>query len=203
MKNISVVLSSLAWVAIVALFVMNYSGKGGKGSTAKSPVGPLNGARIAYVNIDSFDAKYEYMKKRREEFQQKQEGMRAELENSERQMQNDIAMYQRKAQAGAMTQAEGESAERRIMQMQQSLRARQQTLTDKLIEEQEQFNEELHKELDAFLAEYNKDKKYDYILTYSRSGSIMYANPEMDVTNDVINGMNERSKKYNTTTEKK
>ena len=66
--------------------------------------------------------------------------MRAELQRSEQQMQNDIVAYQRKAQAGTLSQAEGEAAERRIVQMQQSLKTREAALTEQLIKEQEEFN---------------------------------------------------------------
>lgn len=191
MKNISTVLSSLALIGVIILFVMYYSGKNGKTAGSSSQVSSQSmPGRLAYVNIDTLEAHYEYLKMKKADFQQKQESMRAELQRSEQEMQKDIAGYQRKAQAGTLTQAEGEAAERRIIQMQQSLKTREASLTQQLIDEQEDFNTDLHQRLDSFLTEYNKDKHFDYILSYSRSGSIMYANKELDITKDVIKGMN-------------
>lgn len=193
MKNASIVLSSLALIGVIILFIMNFSGGPNKGSKA-APITSSAQTRIAYVNIDTFEANYEYLKTKRAEFQKKQESMRAELQNSERQMQSDIAALQRKAQAGTLTQAEGEAGERRIIQMQQSLRTREQALTEQLLTEQDEFNNNLHQQLDSFIKDYNKDKRFDYILSYSRSGQVIYANEALDITKDVIKGMNELSK---------
>ena len=82
-----------------------------------------------------------------------------------------------------------------FMQMQQSLETRKQSLTDQLVKEQEEFNKDLKMRLDAFLEEYNKTKGYDYILSYTASGSaILYANKQFDITKDVVDGMNARAK---------
>lgn len=203
MKNISLVLSSLALVGVIVLFGMQISGsKGTKGSVASSAgsTAPVGGSgRIAYVDIDTLEANYEYLKSKKEEFVKKQEAMKGELERSAQQMQNDVANIQRKAQAGTMTQAEYQAAEKRVMQMQQSLQAREAALTKQLMSEQEQFNKDLETRLDEFLEDFNKDKHYDYILSYSRSGSIMYADKSLNITNEVIKGMNEMSKKQNDT----
>jgi outer membrane protein len=193
MKNASIILSSIALIGVIALFAIQFSGKDSKPAKSAAHTTTSSSGRIAYVNIDSLEANYNYLKTKREEFQRKQESMRAELQQSERQMQNDLVAYQRKAQAGTLTQAEGEAAEKRLMQMQQSLKTREASLTEQLLKEQEDFNVDLHKRLDSYLADYNKDKGFDYILSYSRSGSIMYANPALDITADVIDGMNKLS----------
>jgi outer membrane protein len=197
MKNLSLVLSALALVGVLILFGMRLSGdKNNNGSGSSAPISRTvtgGGGRIAYVDIDTLEANYEFLKNKKSEFTKRQQGMKAELERSAQQMQNDVANLQRKAQSGAMTEAEMKSAEKRVMQMQQSLQAREQALTQQLMDEQEQFNKDLQTRLDKFLEEYNKDKRYDYILSYSRSGSILYADKSLDITADVIKGMNEMS----------
>lgn len=90
--------------------------------------------------------------------------------------------------------------------MQQSLQLREQSLTQQLIKEKDEFNDKLHKELDAFIKEYNKDGKYDFILSYSSVGSqLLYVNDAYNITADVIKGMNARATKQvdsDTTTKK-
>ena len=44
-----------------------------------------------------------------------------------------------------------------------------------------------------FLEAYNKDKKFDLILT-KQGDNILYAAKRFDITNDVINGLNKRYK---------
>lgn len=46
-----------------------------------------------------------------------------------------------------------------------------------------------------YVAVYNKDKKYDAILYYSPvvgMGSALYMNPQLDITNEIVNGLNAR-----------
>lgn len=156
---------------------------------------PCAGAKIAYVNIDTLEDKYELLKTKRTDFRSRQGQMEAELQRSFQQMQADAAEVQKKAQANTLTQSEYESAQKRLMQMQQSLETRKQTLTEQLMAEQEKFNKELKSSLDAFLEEYNKAHGFDYILSYSAAGSsILYVNKQMDITKDVVDGMNAAAK---------
>ncbi len=102
---------------------------------------------------------------------------------------------QKKAQANTLTQADYEAAQKRLGQMQQSLEARKQSLTEQLMKEQDDFNKNLKSSLDSFIEEYNKNHHYDYILSYAGSGSsILYANKQLDITKDIVDGMNAAAK---------
>jgi outer membrane protein len=46
--------------------------------------------------------------------------------------------------------------------------------------------------LHKYIELYNEEKGYDYILSYSKDGSILYANKENDITRDIIEGMNSK-----------
>ena len=205
MKNASIIISSLALVGVLVLFGMQLSGNKGMSKSAGGNSSHATGGagRIAYVNIDTLEANYAYLKSKKDEFTRRQASMKAELQNSAEQMQRDYANVQRKAQAGTLTEAEYQSAQKRRGQMQQSLQTREAALTEQLLREQDEFNMDLKKRLDKFLDEYNKDKHYDYILSYTPSGSILYADKSLDITKDVIEGMNATNKVESDTTKKK
>ncbi len=193
MKNLSLILSALALIGVLALLGMQFSHKDTAATTA--PVRTTGGANIAYVDIDSLEAKYELLKSKREDFKNRQAQMENELQRSYGQMQSDANEIQKKAQANALTQAEYEGAQKRLMQMQQTLESRKQSLTEQLMKEQEEFNTDLKKRLDAFLTEYNKTHHYDFIMSYSSAGSsLLYANNALDITTDVVAGMNASTK---------
>lgn len=202
MKNLSTILSALALAGVIALFVMKTGGDKPK-AVSTTPAGEATSTKIAYVNIDTLESKYEYLKEQRKKFEARQEGMKAELQRSAQQLQNDYAAAQRKAQAGTMTEAEQQSIGKRLMQMEQSLKTREESLTVQLMKEQEDFNTKLQQQLDKIIGNYNKDGKYDYILSYTKSGSIMYANKALDITNDIVAAMNEDAKNLQAETEKK
>ena len=80
-----------------------------------------------------------------------------------------------------------------IQRQQNDLQALQARLENELASETAKFNEALRDSLQNFLLVYNKDKKYDLIL--SKAGdNILYAETKYDITQDVINGLNKRYK---------
>ncbi len=201
------ILSALAFVGVLVLFGIHFSGNKNTshtGNTASTSSVASGALRVAYVDIDTFEANYEYLKTKREEFNKRQQSMQAELERSAQQYQNNVESFQRKVQSGNISQSEGEATQKQLLQMQQSLRLREQSLTEQLLKEKDDFNEKLHDELDEFLKDYNKNKGYSYILSYSNIGSqILYADKNLNITEDVIKGMNARSKNQTDTTTKK
>lgn len=206
MKNASTILSALALVGVLILFGMQFSGNKDtkrKNTTIPAATGSVP-TRIAYIDIDTFEANYEYLKAKRADFTKRQESMQAELERSAAQLRANAQEFQQKVQSGNISQSEGESTQKKLMQMDKSLQLREQSLTEQLLKEKNDFNDKLHESLDDFLAEYNKDGRYDYIFSYSRVGSqILFANKALDITDDVIKGMNERAKNISDSTKKK
>ena len=151
--------------------------------------------KIAYVNIDTLEANYIVLKSERADFQKRQAQMESELQRSYQKMQSDAQEVQKKAQANTLTQAEYEAAQKRLYLMQKSLESRKQSLTDQLMKAQDDISTDLHNRLDSFLHEYNKTHHYEYILSYSYTGSsLLYANKKYDITKDVVDGMNAAAK---------
>lgn len=152
-------------------------------------------SKIAYVNIDTLEARYELLKQKRADFKARQEQMQNELQKSFDAMNAEAEEMQKKAQARNLSEVEAEAAQKHLGQMQRTLETRKQTLTDQLLKEQEDFNRDLKARLDAFLEEYNKTRQFDYVLSYSYSGSsLLYVNKQLDITKDVVDGMNARAK---------
>ncbi|MBW7913386.1 MAG: OmpH family outer membrane protein [Taibaiella sp.] len=198
MKNLSVLMSTLALIGVIALAGLRMTEKKPAPATSVAINENTTGTtgRIAYINIDTLKEKYELYKIKKSEFEEKEKAMTSELQRSGQKFQQDLLAAQRKADAGTLTQAEYDATTQRLQQMKQSLETREAALTEKLLAEQDEFNKNVQKRLDDFLKEYNKDKGYDYVLSYSKSlGFIMLTNDQLDITEDVVNGMNELYKK--------
>lgn len=195
MKNISTFLSALALLGVIILFVMKMTEQKtakprmvAKDSSGKEVV--IVGGKIAYVDIDTLEANYDYFKRKKAEFETRQKNIDADLEKMANALQNEYVALQNKAQKGELTQAEGEAAQQALMQKQQDLELKRQSLGSKYMKDQEAFNKEIHDNLHDYIKIYNEEKGYDYILSYSKDGSILYANDALDVTQDIIKGMN-------------
>jgi len=198
MKNLSTILSALAFVGVLVLFGLHFSGNKSSVKTSDNSTSATttktSASRIAFINIDTFEANYTLLKNKKEEFKKRQAAMEAELQRSAQQMQNDYVALQRKAQAQTLSEAESQAAQKRLAQMQQSIETRKQSMEEQFMKDQEAFNNNLHDQLDSFLNEYNKTNHYDFILSYSRSNPvIMYGDKGLNITQDVLKGMNERA----------
>lgn len=193
MNNRKSIFGALALAGVI-LFAASCNNPGNSASSAVPAA--VGGAKIAYVNIDTLEEHYELLKQHRDEFKKRKDQMEGELQQSAQQMQAKAQDIQKKAQAQTLSQSEYEAAQKQYMNMQQSLESRNQALTEQLMKEQEEMNKDLKKRLDAYLDTYNKDKHYDFILSYSAGGGspIMYANKAFEITKDVIAGMNATSK---------
>ena len=185
----------LAAVAIVALASCN-------NATSKMDEQPANAdslssgsLKIAYVEVDSLMTQYEFCKEKSLDLQKKSNNARNTLNQKGQQLQSAAANFQQKLNNNAFTSREqAESQQAAIQRQQQSLQELQARLENELANETAKFNEDLRDSLMNFLNAYNKDKKFDLILT-KQGDNILYAAKRFDITNDVINGLNKRYKK--------
>ena len=161
------------------------------------------GVKIAYVEVDSLMTQYKYCKEFTEILQRKSNNARNTLTQKGQALQNAMQNFQQKLQNNGFTsreQAEGQQAA--IQRQQQSLQELQVRLENELANETQKYNEGLRDSLMHFLDKYNKDKKYDLILT-KQGDNILYAAKRFDITKDVINGLNKGYKSTLKTESKK
>ena len=152
------------------------------------------GMKIAYVEVDSLMTQYEFCKEFTLILQKKSNNARNTLNQKGQALQSAMANFQQKLNNNGFTSREqAESQQAAIQRQQQSLQELQARLENELANETAKYNEGLRDSLQHFLAAYNKDKKYDLILT-KQGDNILYANKRFDITNDVINGLNKHYK---------
>ena len=85
-------------------------------------------------------------------------------------------------------------AQTALQRQQEELQKLQEKLTTSFDEEQMAFNKALRDSINHFLADYNRTRKFSMIL--SKAGdNILYADKALDITDDVIAGLNKRYKK--------
>ena len=150
--------------------------------------------KIAYVEVDSLMTQYEFCKEFSLVLQKKSNNARNTLTQKGQQLQNAAANFQQKLNNNAFTSREqAESQQAAIQRQQQSLQELQARLENELANETAKYNEALRDSLMHFLDAYNKDKKFDLILT-KQGDNILYAAKRFDITKDVINGLNKRYK---------
>jgi outer membrane protein len=192
-----------AAAAMVALASCNNESPKMDEKPAADDAGQGGSVKIAYVEVDSLMTQYEFCKEFTLILEKKSTNARNTLNSKGQALQSAMANFQQKLQNNGFTsreQAEGQQAA--IQRQQQSLQELQARLENELAQETQKYNAGLRDSLSHFLDAYNKDKKYDLILT-KQGDNILYAAKRFDSTADVINGLTKRYKSTLKTAETK
>lgn len=199
MKNLSVVLNIVLLVAVGYLYYYDFSGKKAKDVAAKIGntyiPGDSNSRRpaLAYVELDSLNENITYIKERRKELEAEMKAIEAEQQNGYKNLEAQKDNFLKKG--AAITEMEAQQFQGRLIDAQQKIDDRKQMLSQKLSEKSFTIMEGIQKQLKEFLAEYNKDKNFMYIFTTGTGLDYMvYKDSTLNITNDVIKGMNAKMK---------
>ena len=196
MKNLSLILNAILAIAVIVLFVKVYSGDSASGSTKKvasNDSTSVAGMPIAYINVDSLLLNYQFAKDANESLIKRQEDSRLNINTKARQLQNEMAEFQRKLENNAfLSRDRAEQEQNRLMKRQQELQELDGQLSQQLMQTQQKMSEELRDTINSFLKEFNKDGKYQLILSNTSSDNVLYATPGYDITDEVTKLLNER-----------
>lgn len=150
--------------------------------------------KIAYVEVDSLITQYDFCKEYTQVLEKKSRNVQNTLQQKGQKLQADAANFQQKLQANALDRPTAERMQAALQKQNADLEALQQRLGAELQEETNKYNAALHDSVQHFIAKYNKNKKYTLIL--SKSGdNILYADKGIDITKDIIAGLNKAYKK--------
>lgn len=194
MKQLPLIFSTLALLGVIFLGVQSMnSNKPTKSSSVKSEnTKEIKRVRIACINLDTLEKKYLYFNTKKEQFEAKQKVMEGQIEAMGKALQNDYLTVQKKAQEGTLTQAEYDKAEKRLAQKQRELENERSKKGNQLLDEQEKSNKELRVNLEKVVAEYNKDNKFDYVISYTKDGMLLYNEASLDITMDIVEILNKQ-----------
>ncbi len=185
------ILSALA-IALTMTSCNNASPKMDEQPAAAGASG--EGIKIAYVEVDSLMTQYTFAKDYTVTLEKKSNNARNTLTQKGNALQAAVNNFQQKLNNnGFQSREQAEGVQAAIQRQQSDLQQLQARLENELASETAKFNEALRDSLNNFLQAYNKDKKYDMIL--SKAGdNILFASKRFDITQDVINGLNKRYK---------
>lgn len=198
MKKSGIIIQAVLALAVIVLYVLYFTGTGrGSSSSASSTDSTslkLSQGSIAYVNLDSVVARYDMTKELSKELEEKGKKFDTELNQKSRAWQNNVQDFQYKAQRGLEVSSKLEEMQRQLQEDQQKLLGLRDTYGAQLQEENAVMIRKVLDSIMSYLKEYNKDKNYSFILGNSLDGKILYANQGLDITDEVVKGLNEKYK---------
>ncbi|MCC8094837.1 MAG: OmpH family outer membrane protein [Tannerellaceae bacterium] len=194
MKNINYVINGVLAVAIVILFILQFSGKKETSVTRTTftPDENLSGVLpIAYVDMDSLLMNYNYYRDLSEVILKKEENSRANINQKANALRTEVQDFQRKLENNAfLTRERAAQEEQRLMNKQQELQELDNRLAQELMLEQQQLMSQLRDSLVAQLNLFNQNKGYQVILSNTSMDNILIAGDVYNITAELIEYLN-------------
>ena len=196
MKSIKTIIYTLCVTLAVLTFTQCYQSPQQAPATTPVACDSAPALKIAYVDIDTLLTSYKLWIELNEEMIRKEENMRATLNEKAKSLQADYEDFERKLNNNAfITRERAEAEQNRILKKREELELLQERLTNELAIENNKNSLLFRDSINAFIRDYNKVHGYNIIL--SRIGdNILYIDYAMNITQDIIDGLNARHEKY-------
>jgi outer membrane protein len=148
-----------------------------------------SGIRLAYVRIDSLQSQYEYFEELALELIEEEKVLVEDLQRRQQTLQENIALYQQEAPKMSARQREANEAD--LMRVQQQYLQVEQAAQAQLVKKQQDLTKMMREDMDKAIAVLKDELNLDFILLYEEGGQIIYANTDFDITERMVNMLNE------------
>jgi len=195
MKNTSIGLFAILFLAVAGIYILHFSGSKSHAS-GKSDVSGGNGSSelsIAYIKVDSLAINYDFAQEMHENFVKQQDAFTKEYGEKRTRFDSQAAAFQEKYQRGGfLTQERAMQEQDRLIGEKQQIDKLDQELSAKLAQLQADNNKQLLDSIMSYVKSYNKDKKYSFIFN---AGEILIGDEAHNITKEILVGLNARYSK--------
>lgn len=192
MKNLSLILNVVLIVAVGALYVMKFSSSNAETKSTQENKRENADYSVVYINADSLLVNYDFFNEIQAQLQEKGTKLDQEYQNRAQGLQREVNDYQKNV--NNLTIGQAKALEEDLIKKQQNLRLYQENLSQQLMKEEAKLNKELYDKVTNYLKEYCSENNIDLVVKYNQGSDVLYANDGMDITKQVIEGLNNAHK---------
>ena len=193
MKNTSLILRVFSLIAVVVFGVLTLT-KGGKQAEPATEEAATEAAQkgdIVYVDLDRILMEYDMANDLRSVVETKVQNIQAEVNRRGQKLEKEVAAYQEKIQKGLMTRSVAEVQGQKLQEQEIEFNNYAAQKQQEINEEQVVMMNQLGDAIQTFLNKYNEEKQYAMIITNSGGAPVITADAALDITDDVLAGLNE------------
>lgn len=198
MRNIKPLLLTFFAAMCIILFTQ-CSGEtkvqNGTKSNCTINIDSIKGLKIVYVNLDTIMYRYEFALDINKEMISKEARISATLDGKRKKLEEEIADFEYRCNTKLLATEEQFIEERdKIIKKEQEFVKLRDELYMQLESENMARSKELRDSINSYILEHNQTKGYDFILT-KIGDNILYANSTLDITMEIVEGLNKRYNK--------
>ena len=182
--------------AVIALFILHFAGGNKKAPVVQKPVEKGNGETV-FINIDSINANYELVDILTKDIEAEMSKQEAVFQNRQAALERKAAQFQQNYQAGILTQVQIENAQQQLMQESETLKEDYARVMGDLEARQAAALKQIADSVINATKLINAERNASYVFSYQYGGQLIDADPSKDVTNELLEILNEpfKSKK--------
>ena len=143
---------------------------------------------VVYIDVNVLMADYEGMKDAKKEFEEKSKVWQANVDSLIADFQNELKVYEK--ERSKMTKKENELKQELLRNKQQQVGNYQQAIARQSEEEDAKLSGAVVNEVNAYIKTYGEAHHYKIIIGANSSGNVLYAQDGVDITQDVLTGLN-------------
>ncbi len=199
MKKTPLILSIIALVLALAAVVLSVVNPKFEKKKTSEPADLTNtdaitaqAGDIVYLQLDSLIVNYDMYNDLMTAFQTKVQGIQDDLAKRGRRLESDAKAFENQYQKGLLTRSAAEEQSNKLAQRQQNLQNDAAKKDQEIQEEQAVLNNKVYYAVKDFIEKYNEEHQFALILTTSAAtNTVLNVNPGLDITADVLKGLNE------------
>lgn len=149
-----------------------------------------HGEKVGYIDSSRVINSYHGMAEARKAYQAKVAIWKANIDTLTAEVQEDISKYQ--TEKAGMTTKENELTRKLIQTKQQQLAEYQRAINDKAGQEDAAATKKVIDEINAYIKAYGEAHNYTLVLAATEYGNIAYAESYLDITERIIEGLNNK-----------
>ena len=194
MKNVSLIISivALAAATVFGVLSLNNGEKNVESATeAAANEAAASKGDIVYIDLDRILMEYDMANDLRSVVETKVQNIEAEITRKGKKLEKEVKEFQEKMNKGLMTRSVAEVQQQKLMQQEQEFNNYAAAKQQEIQEEQVVMMNQLGDAIKTFLDSYNAQKQYAMILTNTGGAPVIAADEALNITDDVLAGLNE------------
>lgn len=145
---------------------------------------------IVYVDLDVILARYDMANELSSVVETKGQNIQAEVTRRGKKLESAAKDFQEKMEKGLMTRSAAEVQAQKLQQQETEFNTYAAQKQQEIQEEQMVMMNQIGDAIKTYIEKYNAEKKYAMILTSQGGAPVITADPSLNITEDVIAGLN-------------
>ena len=194
MNNKPMILSVIAIVAVIVLGILQLGGGCKKAATVTAAQADSIQAApgsIVYFDLETVANEYDYANELRDATEKKVKGITDEVTRRGNQLQTQINNFQNQVNRNELTSFQIQKKQQELQKKQEEFETYYQQQQQIVAEERTAMLNKIYNAIFDYIQKLNEQKQFGLVITTQGTSTVAAGNPGLDITGQIVSGLNE------------